>query len=414
MRKLIFFFLLASAFSAFGQNKVLFDASQGETAANADWIPDADLFNLCFNPNATTGCGNEANPQQTPTPAQSGITATTGESYWKGALSAFAVDCVKKGYSVSTLPYNGQITFNNTANAQDLSLYKVFVVCEPNIRFATAEKTAIINWVYAGGSLLMIGNHNGSDRNSDGWDAPAIWNDLLTNNSVANNPFGISFDLTNFSQTTTNIITTANPISAGPQGTVTQFQYSSGTSMTLSPTANSTVRGVVYKTGSTQGNYNAMVAYAKYGSGRVVAIGDSSPIDDGTGDTNDNLYNGYSAAVSGNHRKLLINSLLWLQGVTNKGEVQPTEMAVTTPHAVAVTLYPNPTNGDILLNAAPGAQLTGLVVADLQGKIWIEQQQPVPTGNGQYVIEANGFPAGVYLVHYQEGGQVYSHKFVKL
>ena len=29
------------------------------------------------------------------------------------------------------------------------------------------------------------------------WDSPAIWNDLVSTNSVVANPFGITFDVTN-------------------------------------------------------------------------------------------------------------------------------------------------------------------------------------------------------------------------
>ena len=398
MLKFFTFSLALLACSAFGQNKILFDGSQAETAANADWIPDADLFNLCFNPNATVGCGNEANPQRVLTPAQSEITISTVETYWKGALSAFAVDCVKNGLHVSTLPYNGQITYNNGSNKQDLSRYKVFVVCEPNIRFTAAEKTAILNWVNAGGGLLMIGNHAGSDRNNDGWDPPAIWNDLMLNNEVQNDPFGFSFDNTTFTQTTSNVVASANPITGGPKGTVTQFQFNGGTTMTLRPTVNGTVRGLVYKTGSSQDNSNAMVAYVQYGNGRVVAIGDSSPVDDGTGDTNDNLYNGYTAAVSGNHRKLLINAILWLEGFA--GKKTPTAENQTNTQTNAV-LFPNPSNGKTTLQSAEGTAITRVLVTDLQGKTWLDQ--PVAVDNvEQLTISTAEFPAGVYLLRYEE------------
>ncbi len=55
-----------------------------------------------------------------------------------------------------------------------------------------------------------------------------------------------------------------------------------------------------------------MVAYARYGQGKVVAIGDSSPCDDGTGDSNDVLYNGYTLDANGNHQRLLMNAMVWL------------------------------------------------------------------------------------------------------
>ena len=98
---------------------------------------------------------------------------------------------------------------------------------EPNTRFTTAEKQAIINFVKNGGGLFMVSDHTVSDRNNDGWDSPAIWNDLMTNNGLVSNPFGFSIDLTNYSQTTTNVLSgnLTNPILHGTQGNVTKLLF---------------------------------------------------------------------------------------------------------------------------------------------------------------------------------------------
>ena len=293
--------------------KVLFDATKAETAGNADWVIDADLFNLNYNPNATVGGGNEANAQGIPSPPQSGITASTSETYWKGGISNWGVDCVKKGYTVETLPFNGSITYGNAANPQDLSSYQVYIICEPNILFSAAEKTAIINFVSNGGGLFIVSNHDGADRNGDGDDSPHILNDLFNNNGIQVNPFGFTFDYVSFSQTSSNIPNLpGDSLLNGPMGNVTKVQWNSGTSITLNTTANSTAKGVAYKSGSAFGAANVLCAYSRYGNGKVVVIGDSSPSDDGTGDTNDNLYNGYIAGASGNHQKLIMNATIWL------------------------------------------------------------------------------------------------------
>ena len=303
------------------QVKILFDATKAESAGNADWVIDADLHNLGFSGGpAQVGTGSESNPQRIPTPAQSGITQSTPETFWEGAISAWGIDCVKKGYTVETLPYNGQITYENTSNDQDLSKYKVFVVCEPNILFSSSEKTAILHFVQNGGGLFMVSDHNNSDRNNDGWDSPHIWNDLMSNNSIASNPFGITFDYVDFSQTTTNIPNLpSDPLLHGPMGSVTMAMWSDGTSMTLSASNNSSVLGVVYKTGSTFGSANVMVAHATYGNGRVVGFGDSSPCDDGTGDPNDQLYNGWTGDANGYHEKLIMNATIWLASSSTSG-----------------------------------------------------------------------------------------------
>ncbi len=312
--KLFLLSILVSFFTSNAQTKILFDATKAQMASNADWIIDADLHNLSFSGGPASIGGNESNPQQIPTPAQSGISASTSENFWNGALSAWAVDCVKQGYIVETLPYNGQITYGNVSNTQDLSNYKVFIIDEPNIIYNATEKTAIINFVKNGGGLFIISDHDVSDRNSDGIDSPHILNDLMTNNTVQTNPFGISFDYANISQTTSNVANLpTNVILHGSAGNAAQIKYSNGTTITLNTAQNSSALGLVYTTGSSNaGITNAMCASATFFAGKVVAIGDSSVPDDGTGDTGDTLYNGYTGDASGNHQRLLMNATIWL------------------------------------------------------------------------------------------------------
>lgn len=317
-------FLFSFKNNTFSQVKILFDATKAESAANADWVLDADIYNVGFGNGfpTTGGTGTEANPQRFPTPAQSGITTTSTEDFWQGGLSAWGVECAKKGYQVETLPIGGKITYNDATNIQDLKNYKIFVVCEPNILLTIAEKNAILQYVQNGGNLIMIGNHDGSDRNFDGADSPVIWNDLM-----ATNPFGMTFDKVKFSETTTNIpALTNNPVLNGSFGNVTKMQFSAGTTLTLDPSKNPTVKGIVYKTGVSIGNTDVMAAYCTYGTGKVFAIGDSSPSDDGTGDTGDTLYDGWVADASGNHRKLFMNVTEWM---ANSTVAQPLAVSIS-------------------------------------------------------------------------------------
>ena len=310
--------LIILSFHSNAQIKILFDATKAETAGNADWVIDADTHNLGFGSGpAVVGGGSESNPQRIPTPAQSGITASTAETYWEGALSYWAIDCVKKGYQVETLPYNAVISYGNASNSQDLSNYKIFVVVEPNIKFSASEKTAIINFVQNGGSLFMVSDHIVSDRNNDGFDSPQILDDLMHNNGIVDNPFGIIFDSANISGSSSTLSTFANDSllhnTTTGFGNVSQVLWSNGTTMTINPTINPSVRAAVFKSGSsTSGKTNILVAYARYGLGKVVAFGDSSPFDDGTGDSNDVLYNGYITDAAGNHQKLIMNATIWL------------------------------------------------------------------------------------------------------
>jgi hypothetical protein len=274
--------------------KYLFDNTKAETAGNADWVMDQD-----------------ASPQQFPTPLQSTVTATTAETYWTGAISSWGIALVKAGQTVETLPSTGTITYGNTANPQDLSKYNVFVVDEPNIRFTAAEKTAILAFVSNGGGLFMISDHTISDRNNDGWDSPAIWNDLMTNNGAVTNPFGFSIDLTNITQLTGNVLTgnATNTILHGSQGNVTQLDFHNGATLTMNPAANGTVQGLIWKTGVIQNNNNLISASSSYGTGRVYVVTDSSPIDDGTGAAGNTLFNGWNTY---SHIPLFMNASFWL------------------------------------------------------------------------------------------------------
>lgn len=315
---LIGLLLLGFYHSTPAQLKILFDASKAEAAGNADWVIDADLHNLGFGVSgATLNGGSESNAQRTPTPAQAAAAVSMSETSWDGGLSFWAVDCAYKGYTVESLPYNGRITWQDASNPQDLSNYKVFVVCEPNILFTDAEKMALLNFVSNGGGLFMISDHNVSDRNSDGWDSPHIWNDLIQNNQTGDrDPFGITFDYVSINETSLKLaaLPASDSILHGSWGNVTRVQWSAGTTITIDPAANTTVKAVIYRTSVTNatGNTGVMVAYARYGAGKVVAIGDSSPCDDGTGDNNDALYTGYNGDVTPNHRNLLMNATIWL------------------------------------------------------------------------------------------------------
>lgn len=403
--KFIFIFSFFISLHVKAQVKILFDATKAQTAGNADWVIDADLNNMSWNPNACIGCGSEANAQKIPTASQSGITASTPETYWTGSLSNWGIDCVKRGYTVETLPYNGQITYGSTTNLQDLSKYKVYIVDEPNILFTASEKTAIMNFVKNGGSLFMISDHDVSDRNFDGVDSPSIWNDLMQNNSVQNNAFGITFDLDNFSQTSSNILVSAtDSILHGPMGNVTQVKWANGTTMTLNKTQNPTIKGVVFRTGaSTVGSNSVMCAYGRWFAGKVAAIGDSSPPDDGTGDVNDVLYNGYTLDAAGNHQRLLMNITIWLAlGGTISGME---DLSVENDFI----LYPNPTNNQITLSFNKIMEDCKLEIVNTNGQQIISYHNI--KGN-EFSVNTSELSEGVYFVKVNSGNSSAVKKLV--
>ena len=313
--------------------KYLFDATKYENAGSADWQIDADGTESV--PIYTGGTTVETKAQRTPTPSYTGITSTTPETYWKGASSSWAVSLVKLGELVETLPEGTAITYGDNTNPQDLSNYDVYVVIEPNRLFTASEKTAIMNFVSHGGGLMMVADHtaattagtdangyNPSDRDGDGFDSPRVWNDLMTNNGINNNkPFGFNIDYIDINeQPTSNVYTGTNAdaqkVLHGAAGTASKLSFYDGTTATLFPAQNATVQGLFWRASSTNGGTTGVMALlASYGTGRVVFIGDSSPADDGTGDTNDSLINGWSGdSPSGftSHPAFHLNASLWL------------------------------------------------------------------------------------------------------
>ena len=409
MLKKYFYIILLIGSIANAQVKILFDATKVQMAGSADWVIDADVHNLYTN-NTLTTTGTESNPQRTPTPAQSTITASTPETYWNGALSHWAIDCARQGYTVETLPWNGRITYGDATNTQDLSNYKVFIVDEPNILFTATEKNAIVNFVKFGGGLMMIADHTISDRNNDGSDSLMIWNDLMTSNTVQNNPFGISFDVADISQTTTSVANLpTNQILHGPPapttctvcGNVTQAKWSNGTTMTLNTSANSSATGLIYKSGSnTTGTTNVMCASATYQAGKVVAVGDSSIPDDGTGDPNDTLYDGYITDAAGNHQKFLMNATIWLAtNSTMKNDDFETSLS-------SLRIAPNPiTNKEVKLYFNNATNLDSeFTIYDTTGRLVKQLHFSDSNWQNQFQsIDCQGLNSGLYFGKFQIG-----------
>jgi hypothetical protein len=312
--------------SLFAQQKsVLFDAGHAQTAGNADWTLDED------------SCGIA---QRYPTPDQAGITSTTAETFWSGGHSAMGVDLVKKGFHVESLPTGARISYNDATNAQDLKNYNVFVVPEPNVRFTATEIAAIRSFVQNGGGLLMIADHAGADRNSDGWEPPEIFNDLMGAPSI----FGIVFndqstDKTggwfddhpnaNYTNDTTSPIVWTGPYGA-PSSTKGLGLFGS-TSMTISGAA----KAHIWKTGVAKGSTTLVTfATSTYGTGRVAAVGDSSITEDATNGCGHTTYLGYNDPAWDNGL-LIANAVAWLANGTTGGgggtDTQAPTVSITAP-----------------------------------------------------------------------------------
>ena len=292
-------------------HRVLFDNSKAETAGNADWI---------ISTSQPDPLGQNSNP--------------TSETSWTGALSSWGVALQRTGsYSLKTLPAGNTITYGGTS-ALDLKNFDVFVLPEPNVLLSAAEKTAIMKFVQAGGGFFLIVDHTGSDRNNDGYDSVEIANDLLTNNTVdSTDPFGFSIDSNDISsENPVAISSSTDPVINGPYGKVTGSIIRDGSTQTLNKSANANVKGLVWRPGSSQtGSTGAFFTTSTFGSGRVAVWGDSSPIDDGTGQSGNTLYDGWND-TAGTNAALALNATEWLAGTgTSTPTTSPTSSPTTSP-----------------------------------------------------------------------------------
>jgi hypothetical protein len=174
--------------------------------------------------------------------------------------------------------------------------------------------------------------------------------------------------------------------------------------MTLNTTSNSSVKGLIYKTASSNtGTTNVMVAQSNYLAGKVVAIGDSSIPDDGSGDTGDILYDGYIADANGNHQILLMNAIIWLAtpslGTTTFEDYQMSVMVSPNPiHDKELTLY---------YHSAVSSDAT-FIIYDSLGRM--VKQEAIT--NEIQTINCSGFTSGVYFGKVVSEGNTKTVKFI--
>ncbi len=214
---------------------VAFDLTKAETAGNADWT-----------------IGSSPN--------------------WTGAYSEFGVALRNLGYTTTTLT-------GSTITSSMLTNVKVLVIPEAQNPFTSNEKAVLLSFVQNGGGLFLIADHDGSDRNNNGWDSRRVYNESLSTQIN----FGISFDANSLYADPTALF--ENPATQLTNG-LSQVGMYAGCSITPSGSAltriwlrNMNEEGLVTNTS---------------GLGRVAAYGDSSPFDDGTGNSGNELYDGWN------------------------------------------------------------------------------------------------------------------------
>lgn len=355
--------------------KVLFDNSSAETAGNADWI---------ISTSQPDPLGQNAGP--------------TSETSWTGAISAWGVALQRTGdYSLETLPATGRITYGDATNSQDLANYDGFVLPEPNTLFTAAEKTAIMKFVQAGGGLFMVSDHDVSDRNNDGYDSVDVLNDLMTDNSVdPTDPFGFAIDHLDIGNEDPGVVgsrAAGDPIVAGPFGEVTGTILRNGTTATLHPTANGTVRGELYRSGySASGTTGAAFVTSSFGSGRVAFWGDSSPIDDGTGQPGNTLYDGWNDPA-GTNAALALNATQWLVGgsTSGGGTGTPAERVVNGGFESGNSYWSLGSGASVVTTRAYAGTHSLLVGGTTSSTQSATQQVTVPTGASSQTLTLRSY-----------------------
>lgn len=359
--------------------KVLFDNDHAETAGNADWVIST----------------SQPDPlQENPNPQK--------ESDWTGGISAWGVTLQRTGrYSLMT--NTAPLTYGNSSNALDLSNFNALVLPEPNTLFSSSEKTAILTFVQNGGGLFMIADHNGSDRNNDGYDSLHIFNDLMNNNGIGNDLFGIQFDAVDIkTDNPHNDTPNPNPILQGPFGNATGSIIRDGTTETIHPTDNPNVQGIIYTTGaSNTGTTNVFVSSSLYGKGRVVAQGDSSAIDDGTCASGHKCYDGWDDP-NGQDGILFPNATEWLASgsttpvptptATSSPTATPTSAPTITPTSQpTATPTPSPTSTPV---PSPVSNIIANGGFENGRSPWVEQ-----SGGGYELVDASNPHNGQYSAY---------------
>ena len=359
--------LLACGSAPAAGQRVLFDASHGQTAGQAEWIVDSDSSELRW-PTFRCQPDSRRHPsgQRFPTPAQETLGPGSAETEWTGGLSAWAMDLAMdaldpardRDWVIEQYPWDAPpFTFGDPNNLQDLAGYDVLILCEPNVLFTDAETQAIREFVANGGGLFLCADHETSDRNCSGGaaevhDSPFILNRLMrTDVETRTDPlyfdpqdpindygvFGIWFyengndsegDAANRAfdwftdQASANVEDDpTDPILHGPFGDGTGgIGLFGATQMAVSThpeRGNPTARAHIWRTGATrepnaEGVFTQVTfASARFGAGRVVAVGDSSPADDGTGKKS--LHPGWDRASFGvANDAVFLNATEWI------------------------------------------------------------------------------------------------------
>ncbi len=333
----------------------------------------------------------------------------SSESDWIGQLSSWAFELYTAGHTIKS----------NTTPLDAAALLGVdlVIIVEPQNPFAPEEIDALAAFVRDGGSLFVVANHNGSDRDADGWDSPSIFGGYAIPHisvpvgddveTFCGARFGLHFHVkdegdNSITGTFANVDTDpSNPLINGPFGHVSAVIYHVGDVMALWPTANpdlTSVAGHIWKDGETGNPDVNIAAWSRYGEGKVVGYGDSSSCADGT-DSEPHASNW--TEIGSNNREFFLNATWWLlqNDLTGVGGDAP------APWGIGLRAAPNPFNPSTRLSfTLPQGGPIEVAVFGLRG----ERVRTLLAGErdaGAWSVEWNGrndagraCASGVYVV----------------
>ncbi len=226
---------------------------------------------------------------------------TAGNAEWtiQGAYSEM-VDTIKAGgFAVDSLKMVA--ADNKTITPELLAGYKGIILAEPNNPYAKAEQEAIVEFVRNGGGAFLIGDHGGADRDNDGYDAVKALNEFCPQ-------FGFTFNGDFFYEApVSGTMNKEHPMMFG----IRAIGCWAGSTFTINRQLGAAAVGLIE---SRRKKAPYLVA-SQFGKGRVVALGDSSPFDDGVGTGNNKLHDSYDSFIY-SHPQLAYNAAEWMTGGT--------------------------------------------------------------------------------------------------